>query len=101
MPDKIIIYGTDTWPFCKQARAAYGEMAIYFNVEKDPDKFDEMLTYSGGKAKVPVIVEGDKVTVGFVGNASVQGSISLSGVGWTVKRPSRWETINRWSQSAT
>ena len=56
-------------------------MAIYFNVEKDPDKFDEMLTFSGGKAKVPVIVEGDKVTVGFVGDASVQGSISLSGVG--------------------
>ena len=52
-------------------------MAIYFNVENDSDKFDEMLTYSGGKAKVPVIVEGDKVTVGFVGDASVQRSISL------------------------
>ena len=36
-----------------------------------------MLTYSGGKAKVPVIVEGDKVMVGFAGDVSVQGSISL------------------------
>jgi hypothetical protein len=27
----------------------------------------EMLNYSGGKRQVPVIVEGDKVTVGFEG----------------------------------
>lgn len=30
MDTKIIIYGTDTCPFCIQARAAYGERAIYF-----------------------------------------------------------------------
>jgi glutaredoxin len=36
-------------------------------VKKDKTKLDEMLEYSQGKRKVPVIVEGDKVTIGFNG----------------------------------
>lgn len=38
-----------------------------------------MLTYSGGKMQVPVIVEGDKVTVGFAGDASLRGGMPLFG----------------------
>lgn len=81
MGDKIRIYGTETCPFCKQARAAYGERAIFFNVDGDPAKLEEMLAYSGGKRTVPVIVEGDKVTVGFLGDTSMKGGIPLFGGG--------------------
>jgi len=38
-----------------------------------------MLVYSGGKRQVPVIVEGDRVTVGFHGEATLRGAIPLFG----------------------
>ena len=79
MKNKIIIYGSDTCPFCIQARKAYGDRAVYINVDKDQKKLEEMLVYSGGKMQVPVIVEGDKVTVGFAGDASLRGGIPLFG----------------------
>ena len=79
MKDKIIIYGTNTWPFCNQAREAYGDRAVYINVNEDPNKLEEMLVYSGGKMQVPVIVEGNKVTVGFAGEVSLRGGT------WAVK----------------
>lgn len=47
-------------------------------MEKDPDKFDEMLAYSRGKTQVPVIVDGDKVTVGFLGDVSLRGAFPSS-----------------------
>ena len=79
MADKIIIYGTDTCPFCVQARAAYGERAVFVNVDKAPDKLEEMLTLSGGKRQVPVIVEDGKVTVGFAGDVSLRGGVPIFG----------------------
>ena len=79
MEDKIIIYGTDTCPFCNQARAAYGDRAVYINVDADPEKLKEMLAYSGGKRQVPVIVEGNKVTVGFAGDVSLRGGVPIFG----------------------
>jgi len=48
-------------------------------VEKDPEKFDEMLAYSGGKTEIPVIVDGNKVSVGFAGDVSMRGGIPLFG----------------------
>jgi len=39
----------------------------YLNVIRDPEQLDVMLEYSGGKRKVPVIVEGKRVTLGFEG----------------------------------
>jgi len=38
-----------------------------------------MLAYSGGKTQVPVIVEGDKVRVGFAGDVSLRGGIPFFG----------------------
>ena len=38
-----------------------------------------MLAYSGGKLQVPVIVEGNKVTVGFAGHISMRGGIPIFG----------------------
>jgi glutaredoxin len=39
----------------------------YINVKKDPAQLQRMLTFSGGKRAVPVIVDDDRVTVGFGG----------------------------------
>jgi glutaredoxin len=36
-------------------------------VKKDPEKLQEMLKLADGRRQVPVIVEGDQVTVGFGG----------------------------------
>jgi glutaredoxin len=49
------------------------------NVDEDPEKLKEMLTYTGGKMQVPVIVEGDKVRIGFAGNASIPPGLGLLG----------------------
>ena len=79
MEDKIIIFGTDTCPFCVQARAAYGDRAVFVNVDEDPEKLKEMLALTGGKRQVPVIVEGEKVTVGFAGDVSLRGGVPIFG----------------------
>jgi glutaredoxin len=49
------------------------------NVEKDPEKLKEMLLLSGGKMQVPVIVEGEKVKIGFSGHASIPQGLGLLG----------------------
>ncbi|HOU77444.1 MAG TPA: UXX-star (seleno)protein family 1 [Syntrophales bacterium] len=79
MEKEVIIYGTDTCPFCNQAREAYGDRAVYINVDKDSAKLTEMLKLSGGRKEVPVIVEGGKVTVGFHGEATLRGAVPLFG----------------------
>jgi glutaredoxin 3 len=79
MADKIIIYGTDTCPFCVQARAAYGERAVFVDVDEAPEILEKMLALSGGKRQVPVIVEGGKVTVGFAGDVSLRGGVPIFG----------------------
>lgn len=38
-----------------------------------------MLTFSRGRMQVPVIVEGEKATVGFSGEASLRGGLPLFG----------------------
>jgi glutaredoxin len=48
-------------------------------VDKDADKLKEMLALSGGRRQVPVIVDGDKVSVGFLGESSLRGGIPLFG----------------------
>jgi glutaredoxin 3 len=47
---------------------AYGENALYIDVELDETRLDEMLRYSNGAMGVPVIVEEGKVTVGYGGS---------------------------------
>jgi glutaredoxin 3 len=79
MENKIIIFGTDTCPFCNQARAAYGDRAVYVSVDEDPEKLKEMLALTGGKRQVPVIVEGNKVSVGFAGDVSLRGGVPIFG----------------------
>ena len=64
MNDNVIIYGKAGWPYTTRARDAYSEHT-YHDVKSDPDKMEEMLKLSSGKRRVPVIVEGGKVSVGY------------------------------------
>ena len=66
----VLIFGKDGCPYTQDALddAKRRKVAFeYLNVKKNPADLDRMLGYSGGQRRVPVIVEGDKVTVGFGG----------------------------------
>jgi glutaredoxin len=39
----------------------------YINVKKNRDELERMLKFSKGRRDVPVIVDGDEVTIGFGG----------------------------------
>lgn len=71
MAEKILIYGKAGWPYTDKARSDFGESSVYIDVKADSSKLDEMLTYSNGERRVPVIVEGDKVTIGYGGSWGV------------------------------
>jgi glutaredoxin len=65
----VLIFGKDSCPYTQAARDHYqlkGPVE-YFNVKKNAADLKRMLGYSRGERRVPVIVEGDKVTVGFGG----------------------------------
>jgi len=66
----VVIYGKDTCPYTNAARDHYTSSGVafeYVNVKKDQAQLERMLSYSGGRRSVPVIVEDGKVTVGFGG----------------------------------
>ncbi len=70
--NKIVIYGKDTWPFTNDAREAYAKKGIeidYINVIENPIKLDEMLKFSNGVRKLPVIIENDIVSIGYKGGS--------------------------------
>ncbi len=75
MAAKVIIYGKSGWPFSQQARSAYGKDAQYVDVLVERGKLEEMLKLSKGVRSVPVIVEGEKVTIGYGGSWAVWGLI--------------------------
>ena len=50
---------------------AYGDRATYIDVDADIEDLQKMLDCTGGKMAVPVIVTGDKVTIGFGGESGV------------------------------
>ena len=68
--DMVLIFGKDACPYTLAARDHYkgtGADFQYINVKKDAAELQRMLKFSKGRREVPVIVEGDKVTVGFGG----------------------------------
>ena len=71
MKEEIIIFGKEGWPFTEKARLAYEGKAKYYDVKSDSTKLEEMLKYSGGVRKVPVILEEGKVTIGYGGSWGV------------------------------
>ena len=71
MATEITIFGKNNCPFTRQAREAKtkeGLTVIYRNVKEDPEAMAEMLSLTHGNRQVPVIVEGDKISIGFGGS---------------------------------
>ena len=68
--DMTLIFGKDTCPYTIAAREDFERRHVafeYINVKKSAADLDRMLQYSKGQRRVPVIVEGEKVTIGFGG----------------------------------
>ncbi len=66
----VLIFGKDTCPYTNAARDDYSERGVpfeYVNVKRDSAQLRRMLEFSRGRRAVPVIVEDDKVTIGFGG----------------------------------
>jgi glutaredoxin 3 len=66
----VTIFGKDSCPYTQAAREDYERRGVpfdYINVKKDAAALDRMLQYSKGRRAVPVIVEGERVTIGFGG----------------------------------
>ena len=66
----ITIFGKDSCPYTQAAIEdcrSRGVAFEYVNVKKQAADLQRMLTHSGGRRRVPVIVDGDRVTIGFGG----------------------------------
>jgi glutaredoxin len=66
----VLIFGKDGCPYTQGARDHYDAAKVpfeYLNVKKNAADLKRMLEYSKGARRVPVIVEGDQVTIGFGG----------------------------------
>ena len=51
----------------REAYANKNRWVEYISVIDDPSAMEKMLEFSNGQRKVPVIVEGERVTVGYQG----------------------------------
>ncbi len=67
---RVVLYTKPACPFCASARLSLKIRSIEFaeyNVKADPQRLAEMLRLNGGLRRVPTIVEGEKVSVGYGG----------------------------------
>lgn len=67
----VEIYGKDTCPYTAAARedyAARGFEVRYVDVRGDPAGMRRFLELSGGERRVPLVVEGGQVSIGFGGS---------------------------------
>ncbi len=70
MSGKIIIFGKEQWPHTVKAREVFAKRNIeieYYDVTKDEKYLEKMLVYSKGERRIPVIIDGTHVTVGYEG----------------------------------
>jgi NADH-quinone oxidoreductase subunit M len=70
MGGKVIIYTIPDCPFCRAAKEDLQTRGIEYKeiqVPENPEAEQEILKLAGGKRVVPVIVEGEKITIGFKG----------------------------------
>jgi glutaredoxin len=66
----VLIFGKDGCPYTQAAMDDHKARKVpfqYINVKKNPAEMDRILGYSKGQRCVPVIVDGDEVTVGYAG----------------------------------
>jgi glutaredoxin 3 len=70
MDRTVLIYGKSACPYTQAARRGFSRKNVlveYKDVLADAACMEEMLKHSNGKRLVPVIVEENKVTIGFGG----------------------------------
>lgn len=70
MADKILIFGQDLCPYTSGAREDFTRRKIpfeYVNVLEDEAGLERMIKLTNGRRKIPVIVDGGNVTIGFGG----------------------------------
>ncbi|MPZ17218.1 MAG: glutaredoxin family protein [Luteitalea sp.] len=66
----VYIYGKDGCPYTQAAIEDHEQRGVafeYVNVKKDADALARMLKLTASQRRVPVIVDGSSVTVGFAG----------------------------------
>jgi glutaredoxin 3 len=66
----VLIFGKDACPYTQAARDHYKDTGAdlqYINVKKDAAGLQRMLKLTHGRREVPVIVDGETVTIGFGG----------------------------------
>jgi glutaredoxin len=66
----VLIFGKDNCPYTQAALDDHkrrGVQVQYINVKKAAVELERMLVYTKGQRRVPVIVDGEKVTIGFGG----------------------------------
>ena len=72
MVPKIRIYGKSTWPFTNAAREAYAKKDAdveYIDVIENSESLETMLKLTDGNRRVPVIVDGENIAIGFGGRS--------------------------------
>ena len=72
MAATIRIYGKSTWPFTTAAREAYAKKDAdveYIDVLENEKQMQAMLKFSDGSRQVPVIVDGENISIGFNGRS--------------------------------
>ncbi|MPY89201.1 MAG: glutaredoxin family protein [Luteitalea sp.] len=66
----VYIYGKDACPYTQAAIDDHQQRGVafeYVNVKKDSAALARMLKLTGDQRRVPVVVDGDQVTIGFAG----------------------------------
>jgi len=67
---EVMIYTKTGCPYCAAAMDDFRKRDISFteiNVSKNPEVISKVLKLTGGERIVPVIIDGDKVKIGFGG----------------------------------
>ena len=66
MAEAITLYVKTGCPYCAAKRGEFRKRGVKFteiNVSERPEAIPELLRLTGGERMVPVIVEGDRVTI--------------------------------------
>lgn len=68
--DDVVIFTKPGCPYCAAAKDDFrtrGVQYLEYNVREDPAALRRMLELNQGQRRVPTIVEGKQVTIGFHG----------------------------------
>ena len=66
----VFVFGKSGCPHTRAACRAFqriGRRVVFRDVLMDPGDLEAMLRHSGGQRRIPVVVDGDRESVGFLG----------------------------------